>query len=120
MIESDPGLVRIAGKDDDHAFPNPTDATGLMIGTMASGDKYVKNSETLRWLQQKFLALATEMEGAAAGYTFGRSDVPFVVIRGISDVARETAHTDFKDNFHKFCQNSYQILEEFVPLYKAL
>ena len=91
-----------------------------MIGTVVSVDEYVKNSETLRWLQQKFLALATEMEGAATGYTFGRSDVPFVVIRGISDVAMKTPHTDFKENLHKVCQNSYRILEEFVPLYRAL
>jgi hypothetical protein len=32
----------------------PGDATGLMIGTVVSVDEYVKNSETLRWLQRKF------------------------------------------------------------------
>jgi len=74
----------------------------------------------LRWLQREFSALATEMEGAAVGYTCGLNNVPFVVIRGISNGAGETAHTDFKDNLHKVCQNSYRILEEFVPLYSAL
>ena len=60
------------------------------------------------------------MEGAAVGYTCGFSNVPFVVIRGISDGAGETGHTDFEDNLHKFCQNGYRIFEEFVPLYSAL
>ena len=119
-LESDPELVRIAGEAYDRAFPDTADAPGLMIGTVVSGDKFVKDSETLRWLQREFSALATEMEGAAVGYTCGLSNVPFVVIRGISDGAGETAHTDFKDNLHKVCQNSYRILEEFVPLYGAL
>jgi nucleoside phosphorylase len=60
------------------------------------------------------------MKGAAVGYTCGLRDVPFVIIRGISDVARETPHTNFKENLHTVCQNSYQILEEFVPLFRAL
>ena len=69
-----------------------------LIGTVVSGDKIVKDSKTLRWLQREFSALATEMEGAAVGYTCGLSNVPFVVIRGISDGAGETAHTDFEKN----------------------
>lgn len=66
------------------------------------------------------MALATKMKGAAVGYTCGLRDVPFVIIRGISDVAMKTPHTDFKENLHKVCQNSCRILEEFVPLYRAL
>ena len=48
------------------------------------------------------------------------SNVPFVVIRGISDGAGEAAHTDFKENLQKVCKNSYRILEEFVPLWGEL
>lgn len=120
IIESDPELVRIAGEAYDRAFPGPANTSGLMIGTMVSGDKFVKNSETLLWLQRKFSALATEMESPAVGYTCALSNVPFVVIHGISNGAGKIAHTDFKDNLHKVCQNSYRILEEFVPLYGAL
>ena len=69
IIESDPELVRIAGEAYDCAFPDTVDAPGLMVGAVVSVDKFVKNSETLRWLQWEFLALATEMEGAAVGYT---------------------------------------------------
>ena len=91
-----------------------------LIGTVVSGDKIMKNSKTLRWLQREFSALATDMEGAAVGYTCGLSNVPFVVIRGISDGAGETAHTDFEENLPKVCKNSYRILEEFVPLWGEL
>lgn len=119
MIESDPGLVRIAGAAFDRAFPDAADAPGLMIGTVVSGDKFIKDSETLRWLQREFSALATEMEGAALGYTCMLSKVPFVVIRGISDGAGESAHTDFQANLRTVCRNSYKVLEEFVPLWGA-
>ena len=91
-----------------------------LIGTVVSGDKIVKDSKTLRWLQREFSALATEMEGAAVGYTCGLSNVPFVVIRGISGGAGETAHTDFEENLPKACKNSYRILDEFVPLWGKL
>ena len=91
-----------------------------LIGTVVSGDKIVKDSKTLRWLQREFSALATEMEGAAVGYTCGLSNVPFVVIRGISDGAGETAHTDFGENLPKACKNSYRILNEFVTLWGKL
>lgn len=119
QIESDPALVRIAGDAFDRAFPDAAEAPGMMIGTVVSGDKFIKDSETLRWLQREFAAVATEMEGAALGYTCALNDVPFVVIRGISDGAGESAVGDFQENLHKVCQNSYRILEEFVPLWGA-
>ena len=120
MIESDPELVRIAGDAFDRAFLDAATAPGLMIGTVVSGDRFVRDSETLRWLQREFSALATEMERTAVGYTCGLSGIPFVVIRGISDGAGETADTDFKENLQTVCQYSYRVLEEFVPLWRGL
>ena len=43
IIESDPELVRIAGEAFDRAFPDPANAPGLMIGSVVSGDKFVKD-----------------------------------------------------------------------------
>ncbi len=91
-----------------------------LIGTVVSGDKIVKGLKTLRWLHREFSALATEMEGAAVDYTCELSNVPSVVIRGISDGAGETAHTDFEENLPKACKNSYRILNEFVTLWGKL
>tara|TARA_B100000676_G_scaffold64_1_gene79 strand:+ start:392 stop:670 length:279 start_codon:yes stop_codon:yes gene_type:complete len=66
----------------------------------APGDQFIQNSKTLRRLQRKFSALATEMEGAAVAYTCGLLGIPFVIIRGISDGASVTADTHFKANLH--------------------
>ncbi len=118
MIESDPGLVQKAAQAFDAAFPaRASGASGpnLMLGTVVSGDRFIQDPETLRWLQREFAALATEMEGAAVGYTCGLNGVPFVVIRVLSDTASEGASGDFASNLAMVCRNSFAILERLIP-----
>ncbi|MBT6095923.1 MAG: 5'-methylthioadenosine/adenosylhomocysteine nucleosidase [Rhodospirillaceae bacterium] len=116
MIQSDPDMVQKAADAYDAAFSGSADGEpNLMIGTIVSGDRFVKDSDTLRWLQREFSALATEMEGAAVGYTCGLSGLPFVVIRGLSDTAGESASDDFSANLHKVCQSSHRLLEDLIP-----
>jgi len=115
MIQSDPDLVRAATDCFDAVFDGQDGAPNLMIGTVVSGDKFVKDSDTLKWLQREFAALATEMEGAAVGYTCQLSGLPFVVIRGLSDTADENASDDFKVNLAKVCRHSYALMEKLIP-----
>ena len=116
MIQSDPDLIQMVTDAFDASFPDAgADDPNLMIGTIVSGDRFVKDSDTLRWLQREFAALATEMEGAAVGYTCSLSDLPFVVIRGLSDTAGESASEDFTANLHKVCQLSYRLIDDLIP-----
>ncbi len=96
MVESDPALVQKAADAFDLAFDRDDAEPNLMLGTVVSGDRFVQDPETLRWLQREFAALATEMEGAAVGYTCDLNRMPFVVIRGLSDTAGSDAATDFR------------------------
>jgi adenosylhomocysteine nucleosidase len=116
MVESDPGLVEKCTDAFDSAFDGLADAPNLMLGTVVSGDRFISDAKTLRWLQREFAALATEMEGAAVGYTCHLSNVPFVIVRGLSDTAGESASDDFEANLHVVCQNSYKLLEHLIPL----
>ncbi len=116
LTECDPVLVEKATRAFDLAFEGVDDAPNLMLGTVASGDRFVQDTQTLRWLQREFAALATEMEGAAFGYTCTLNDLPFVVIQSLSDTAGESASGDFTDNLHRVCQHSYQVLEHLIPL----
>ncbi|MHA1599338.1 MAG: 5'-methylthioadenosine/adenosylhomocysteine nucleosidase [Alphaproteobacteria bacterium] len=115
MVESDPGLVQKAATAFDAAFPASAAGPSLMLGTVVSGDRFIQDPETLRWLQREFSALATEMEGAAVGYTCGLNGVPFVIIRALSDTASESASGDFASNLHKVCENSFRLLECLIP-----
>lgn len=114
MIQSDPALIEKTADAFDDAFPGG-EGPSLMIGTVVSGDRFVEDSKTLRWLQREFGALATEMEGAAVGYTCQLNEVPFVVTRGLSDTANESAPDDFKSNLHTVCQNSFRLMERLIP-----
>jgi adenosylhomocysteine nucleosidase len=115
MIQSDPGLVDQTASAYDAAFPNAGEGPNLMIGTVVSGDRFVEDSKTLRWLQREFGALATEMEGAAVGYTCQLNGLPFVVIRGLSDTANEAAPDDFKSNLHTVCRNTFDLMIKLIP-----
>jgi len=120
LTECNPALVEKATKAFDLAFDGVDDAPNLMLGTIASGDRFVQDTKTLRWLQREFSALATEMEGAAFGYACNLNGLPFVVIRGLSDTAGESASGDFTNNLHRVCRQSYQILEHLIPLAQDL
>jgi adenosylhomocysteine nucleosidase len=115
MIQSDPNLVQLVTGAYDEAFAEEADAPNLMIGTVVSGDRFIEDSESLRWLQREFGALATEMEGAAVGYTCQLNDLPFVVIRGLSDTADESAPGDFKANLETVCRHSFRLMERLIP-----
>ncbi len=88
---------------------------GRAIGTVVSGDRFVEDPNKLRWLQREFSALATEMEGAAFGYTCDLNGLPFLVIRGLSDTADETASTDLEGNLSTVCKNCFHLLEHLIP-----
>jgi len=115
LIECDPDLVSKATKAFDQTFEGVDGAPNLMLGTVASGDRFVQDTDMLRWLQREFAALATEMEGAAFGYTCHLNGLPFVVIRALSDSSSESASGDFTDNLHKACQNSFHLMDQLIP-----
>ena len=115
MICSDPGLVEKTAAAFDATFADDADAPNLMIGTVVSGDRFIQDSKTLRWLQREFWALATEMEGAAVGYTCQINNLPFVVIRGLSDTANESAPEDFGANLKVVSRHSYRLMERLIP-----
>lgn len=65
-------------------------------GLVASGDLFMKDKEHLNKLNDELPGLlAVEMEGAAVAQACYELDVPFAVIRAISDNANENAATDF-------------------------
>ena len=65
-------------------------------GLVASGDQFINDKAHLDHLNELLPGvLAVEMEGAAVAQACHELDVPFAVIRAISDNANENAATDF-------------------------
>ena len=68
----------------------------VRTGDIASGDQFISSSKKKKELLNALpTLLCTEMEGAAVAQVCYEYEVPFVVIRTISDTANETADIDF-------------------------
>ena len=66
-------------------------------GTIASGDQFVASAAYVRQLQENFDAVACEMEGAAIAVVCHNYNIPFVVIRCMSDKADGEAHDTYEN-----------------------
>jgi len=70
-------------------------------GLVASGDQFISSEEKLQGLRQALPGLlAVEMEGAAVAQVAYEYDLPFIVIRIISD----KANNDSLDDFPRFIE----------------
>lgn len=68
----------------------------IHLGLIASGDQFITSHEKLMSLREDLPGLlAVEMEGAAVAQVAHAYDLPFIVIRTISDKADDNAIIDF-------------------------
>jgi adenosylhomocysteine nucleosidase len=80
------------------------------IGRIVSGDQFIASPEKLRWLENKFNAFACEMEGASIAQVCYLNNIPFIIIRSISDNANNGAHIDYEKFKTIAVKNSTEIL----------
>ncbi|UBX49517.1 5'-methylthioadenosine/S-adenosylhomocysteine nucleosidase [Providencia alcalifaciens] len=67
-------------------------------GLICSGDAFINGAEPLARIKATFPNVAAvEMEAAAIGHVCYQFNVPFVVVRAISDVADKESHTSFDE-----------------------
>lgn len=79
----------------DLAFAAANTQGTAYVGTVASGDQFVCKKEQKEAIVANTGALCTEMEGAAIAHSAWRNNVPFVIIRAISDKADDSAQMDY-------------------------
>jgi adenosylhomocysteine nucleosidase len=82
----------------------------VIVGDIASGDEFVSETSGTRQriINDLPTVLCVEMEGAAVAQVCHDFDIPFVVIRIISDSANDDAHIDFP----RFIENIASIYSE--------
>ena len=130
-VDSDPELTELAGKAvtnllnkgvenmvGEEAVKEFNLAPSLYFGDIASGDQFVnsdeKRNEILGLLPD---VLCVEMEGAAVAQVCLEFNVPFTVIRTISDTADHNARVDF-GKFIVEVANAYSraIIKEIIQI----
>ncbi len=82
----------------------------LKEGVIATGDQFVANEARKKWIGDTFNADALEMEGASVAVVCNALNVPFFVLRAISD----SADMDASFNFDAFLESSAKISADFI------
>ena len=85
----------------------------ILVGTIASGDIFCTDIKMKEKIRNKFEADAIEMEGAAIAQVCQLDNVPFIVIRGISDSPNGKNEITFEQYLKKASQRCAQIIEKF-------
>ncbi|MCR5368050.1 adenosylhomocysteine nucleosidase [Eubacterium ruminantium] len=83
-------------------------------GRVVSGDKFVSDKETKDFLVNTFNGMCTEMEGASIAHTAYLNNVPYLVIRAISDKADDSADMDYPSFQKKAIIHSVRLVEEMM------
>lgn len=84
------------------------------LGIVATGDQFISSDEKKRWLIDTFDAYACEMEGGAIGHVCTRNNVPFGILRTISDGGDNSAKMSFPEFAALAAENSIKIMTLFL------
>ena len=82
----------------------------VIEGVIATGDQFVHDEKVKENILKHFSADALEMEGASVAVVCNSLNVPFFILRAISD----TADTDASFSFDEFMESSAIISAEFI------
>jgi len=82
----------------------------VVSGRILSGDQFIASRDKVQWLHEQFDASCTEMEGAAVAQVCAMNQVPFVIVRSMSDNADGSAHVNFTEFTRLASRRSYAIV----------
>ena len=110
-IESDRTLIKkmeqTISKLQDNGFK-------IKIGTIATGDIFCTELKMKEKIRTKFNSDAIEMEGAAIAQVCKLDNIPFLVIRSISDKPNGDNHITFDQFLENASTRSAKIIKEFL------
>ncbi len=113
------GINKIYFEADEKAvktFEKVTSGVGAayVVGTIASGDKFMSDTKQKNAVRDRFDAIACEMEGAAIAHVAFVNGVPFAVLRAISDSASGDAQMEYPKFVKMAAERSHTIIDGFV------
>lgn len=104
FVEADKDLISLSKE-----VANELNKT-VQEGTIATGDQFVHSEVIKENIVKNFNADALEMEGGSVAVVCNALNVPFFILRAISD----TADTDANFSFDEFMVSSAKISAEFI------
>lgn len=91
-------------------------AQGIVLkeGVIATGDQFIGCSEKKDWIKQTFNADAIEMEGYPVALVCDSFNIPFFILRAISDSANSNASFDFDEFLEESAKTSADFILKMV------
>lgn len=86
----------------------------VYIGRITSEDQFISSMRVEEEVYTTFTAYCAEMESAAISHTCYLNQVPFVVIRVISDKADQSAEINFEEFVHVAAKNVSKMIEVII------
>ena len=83
-----------------------------MLFRSVTGDQFISSKEKKEWLLTTFDGYCTEMEGAAIAHAAYLNEVPFLIVRAISDKADDSAEMDYPTFEAKAIEHSVRLIVE--------
>ncbi|SEP90961.1 adenosylhomocysteine nucleosidase [Lachnospiraceae bacterium NE2001] len=85
-------------------------------GRVVSGDIFVSEKVMKDKMIESFNGMCTEMEGAAIAHTAWLNQIPYLIIRSISDKADDSAEMDYPTFQKKAIENSVKLVSEMMNM----
>ncbi len=109
-FKADSSLIKLAQK----SGANLVGEEKVVVGRIVSGDQFISKKEDTKRIWDEFKASCVEMEGAAVAQTAWLNQVPFVIIRTISDKADEEANVDFSKFVEVMAEQSSRVIDDMI------
>ncbi len=91
-----------------------------LVGLITTGDTFMTKDEDIAKARANFPTMvAVEMEGAAIAHTCHQFNVPFVIIRSMSDIAGKESPTSFEAYLETASVNSSQLVMNMLDVLKG-
>lgn len=107
---ADPAMIELTEAVCKEANPD----IGVFKGRVVSGDQFVSDKAVKKRIVSLFQGSCTEMEGTAIAHAATLNDIPFVIIRAISDKADDSAQVDYPVFEKKAAQDCAKLVAHMV------
>lgn len=87
---------------------------GVFEGRVVSGDQFITDKAVKKRIVDTFDAYCTEMEGAAIAQAAYLNNIPYLVIRAISDKADDSASMDYSEFERRAIEHSVLLMERLI------
>lgn len=108
VFKADEKLISLA----ESACKKVNPEVGVHIGRVVSGDQFISDKAKKQRLIENFNGYCCEMEGAAIAQAAYLNQIPFLIVRAISDKADDSASMDYSEFEAKAITHSVNLILE--------